>query len=70
MVEFQPSKLAAWVRFPSPAPSVVSSPKYRVLSLLFFYLSRDGESSVLSFEPYKSLDIQFVYGAFVFDAHT
>ena len=28
MVEFQPSKLAAWVRFPSPAPENAARPKF------------------------------------------
>ncbi|ADE30205.1 hypothetical protein rpr22_0695 [Rickettsia prowazekii str. Rp22] len=28
MVEFQPSKLAVWVRFPSPAPEIVVTNKF------------------------------------------
>ena len=35
MVEFQPSKLATWVRFPSPAPKK-TSPSFSAMSFLVF----------------------------------
>ena len=37
MVEFQPSKLVAWVRSPSPAPSINALPFGAFISLLSWY---------------------------------
>ena len=37
MVEFQPSKLVAWVRFPSPAPPAVPVPKRLGVALPYLY---------------------------------
>ena len=36
MVEPQPSKLAAWVRFPSPAPNFCKVPPYLNKEVVFF----------------------------------